>query len=370
MVLSLAMFGMISGCGGGTEDVVDDGTNDQGDAIDDSFKVAMIYAFDVGDQGWGFEHNKAMLELADALDYVEITVLENVSPGAEAERTLRDLADRGYKVIYNPSTDYETDVMNVAPDYPDTAFLICSGTAVADNVESFWPRHYQLWYIYGVLAGHMSETGIMGITGAFPHALEVQSQNAFLLGAQSVNPNMEGRLVYLSTYFDPASESDVANSLIDEGADILAQWTNTPAHVDAAETAGVYAFSTWANMEAFGPNSYLSGDDVKWSMYLIPTVEAIYNGTWEAQFFYPHISDERFMINMVPLPDFVPADVKAEIMALYEGMKSGEIDPDFFWEGPISDNSGNIRIANGEKATDEELLTQDWFVQGFRVTER
>jgi len=330
---------------------------------ENQMKVAFVYNAQVGDYGWFYRHDVARKELEQALDYVETIALENVAPGAEAERVLRELASTGFETIVAASADYEADVAKIATDFPDVKFLICAGTIAQEpNVESFFPKAYQLWYVMGKLAGYMTKTNTLGMIGAIVHPLDLQVQNAFALGAQSVNPEAVLRIVYINTYYDPAAEKDAALSLIDAGADVLAQCTNSPAHVQAAEEEGVYALSMWADMSQFGPNAFLSGDLYDWKEYYIPTIEAIRAGTWKPTIKAPDI--DAGWIKMADFGPAVPEEVRETVLQELEKMMKREVDPDFFWTGPIYDNTGKTVVPEGYRPTDEDLLAMDWWVKG------
>lgn len=332
-------------------------------------KVAFIYNAQIGDYGWAYSHDIARKEIEKKLDYVETFALENVAPGAKAERTMRELASRGFEVIVAPSSDYEADVVKVAKDLPDVKFLICGGTvSQKPNVESFWPKHYQMWYIMGKLAGYMTKTNILGIVGAIVHPLDLQTQNAFTLGALSVNHKVKVRCLYINTYYDPAAEKDAAKSLINAGADVIAQSTNTPSHVQAAEEEGVYALSMWADMHQFGPKAFLSGDNFAWSQYYIPTIEKIHQGKWESKVATFDISSG--ILRMADFGESVPQDIRDKIQADLDKVTKNGVDPDHFWQGPIYDNKGNLVVLEGQKLTEEQLLNMNWWVKGIITSQK
>ena len=323
-------------------------------------KVAFVYNAAVGDYGWFYSHDKARKTTQAALDFVETSYLENVAPGAAAERVLTELCDEGYKVIVAASADYEADAVKVAEKYKNVAFLICAGTVKNEpNVESFFPKTSQVWYMLGQIAGKLTKTNTLGMVGAVVHPLDLQIQNAWMLGAQSVNPKAQQRIIYINTYYDPAAERDAALSLIDAGADVVSQATNTPAHVQAAEEKGVYAMSQFEDMSKFGPKAFISGDIFYWEKYYIPTFKAIRDGTWKPRIFSPDLLSG--ICDMAPFGPAVTADMKAMVAKTREKFKT---DPEFFWKGPIYDNENKLRVPEGKQLSESELLEMRWWVRG------
>ena len=328
---------------------------------EEKLKVAFVYNAAVGDFGWFYGHDRSRKITDEELDFVETDFLENVTPGSVAERVLTELCKDNYDIIVAASADFEADALKVAEKYPDVKFLICAGTVKKDpNVESFFPKTSQVWYILGQVAGKLTKTNTIGMVGAVVHPLDLQVQNAWMLGARSVNPDVEQRIIYINTYYDPAAERDAALALIDAGADVIAQATNTPAHVQAAEEHGVYAMSQFEDMRQFGPNAFVSGDLFFWEKYYIPTFKAIYENTWEPRIFAPDLTS-----GVVDVADFGPM-VTEEMKSMVEETKNKMIteDAEFFWKGPIYDVKGDLKVKEGEKLTDEELLSMNWWVDG------
>jgi len=349
LVLIFALLAAVLGFAGGAKE-----------QASGKMKVAFVYNAAVGDYGWFYSHDKARKATQAALDFVETSYLENVAPGAAAERVLTELCDEGYNVIIPASADYEADALKVAAKYPNVAFLICAGTVKKEpNVESFYPKTSQVWYMLGQIAGKLTKTNTIGMVGAVVHPLDLQIQNAWTLGARSVNPKVEQRIIYINTYYDPAAERDAALSLIDAGADVVAQATNTPAHVQAAEEKGVYAMSQFEDMSSFGPNSYISGDIFYWEKYYIPTLQAIRDKTWKPRIFAPDLLSG--VCDMVEFGKAVTPEMKQLVAKTREKFKS---DPEFFWKGPIYDNEGKLRVPAGKQLSEQELLEMRWWVQG------
>ncbi len=361
LLMVLLAVGLLAGCGSTDTTSGDTTGDDAGNAPAEKMKVAFVYNAVIGDYGWAYGHEKAREETQAALDFVETSCLENVTPGANAERVMADLAAEGYDVIIAVSGDYEADVRKVAPNYPDTDFLLCCGAYSAANVESFYPKATQIWWVLGKVAAQLTKTNTIGMVGAVTAPIDLQIQNAFLLGAQSVNPDIVERIIYINTYYDPAAERDAALSLIDAGVDVITQATNTPAHVQAAVEKGVYAMSQFEDMSQFGPDNYISGDKFVWSAYYIPTLQAIKDGNWVPS---TTINEPDITSGVCDFVDFGPMVTDEMKTKVQEAVEQVKADPKIMWKGPIYDNQGNLVVAEGEYLTDEQLLAMNWWVKG------
>src|SRR5262249_25416662 len=206
----------------------------------DKLKVGFIYLGPIGDFGWTYQHEVARREMVKALgDKVETTYLENVSEGPDAERSIEQLARAGNKLIFTTSFGYMESTVKVAKRHPDVQFEHATGFKRDKNLATYSARWYEGRYIQGQIAAKMSKAGVLGYVGSFPIPEVVSGMNATMLGAQSVNPNIKVKVIWANTWFDPGKEADAAKALIDQGADVIMQHTDSPAPVQVAESRGV-----------------------------------------------------------------------------------------------------------------------------------
>ena len=360
VLLVLVMVFCLAACGGGSGD---GGGGGDDSSSGDKLQVAFVYNDVVGDYGWFWAQDRGRQAAQEALDdKIETTYLEKVAPGSAAERVIGDLAAEGYDVIVAASADFEADVKSVAENYPDTYFLICCGAySNGTNVESFYSKSYQLAYLMGKLAAWL-DVDTLGVVGAVNSPMDLQVQNAYLRGAQSVNPDVQQRIIYTNTYYDPAAERDAALSLIDAGAGCILQATNSTAHVQAAEEKGVYAMSEYEDMSEFGPNAYVTGEVLNWGIYYTDTLEKIADGTFTPV--AEGVNWIDFSTGIMEYAKFGPMvtdDMKAKLDAAAQDLIA---DPDQIWRGPIYDNTGTLRVPEGEVMSDEMFTAMDWWVQG------
>ena len=324
-------------------------------------KAAWVYVGPVGEAGWTFAHDLGRKAVeAEYGDKLKTTFVEKVPEGPDAERVIRDLAQQGNKIIFATSFGYMEPMLKVAKDFPDVKFEHATGYKTADNMRVYDARFYQDTYLAGIIAGKMTKTNTLGFVGSFPIPEVLRNINAFTLGAQSVNPKIKTKVVWVSTWFDPPKESEAAQTLINGGADVLLQNTDSTAVLQTADKAGKYAFGWDSDMSAFGGKAHLGSAIVDWSNYYKKSIKEVMDGTWKGN------TVTRWGVaegqnDLVKIPDVVPADVKAKVDELKAGMKAGTFE---VFTGPILDNTGKERLAKGTAADDEWRGKIDFYVKG------
>jgi basic membrane protein A len=326
-------------------------------------KVAFVYVGPVGDLGWTYAHDQARLALEEAIPNVETAYQENVPENpADAERVIRQFAQDGYDVIFTTSFGYMDPTINVAQDFPDTTFIHISGFKTADNVGTGFGKIEEPRFVSGQLAGMMTESNQIGYVAAFPIPEVIRGINAFTLGVREVNPVATVRVVWTNTWFDPAKERQAAEALLDGGADVIAQHQDTAGPQQAAEDRGLYGVGYNADMAPLAPGAVLTSAIWNWAPYYIDIVESVMNGTWESEQYWGGWQDG--VVDMAPIADFVPDDIRTAIEEEVARFKSGEETIYTIFTGPIADQTGEIRVPEGQTMTDEELLSMNWFVEG------
>jgi basic membrane protein A len=329
-------------------------------AQDGPLKVAFIYVGPVGDFGWTYAHDQGRLEAqAHFGDKVVTSYVENVAEGPDAERVMRNLADDGNTLIFATSFGFMNPTVKVAKRYPDVMFEHATGYQGADNLALYNSRFYQGRAILGTIAGHMSKTGVGGYIASFPIPEVVMGINAFTLAAQKVNPDFQTRVVEVSSWYDPAKEADAAKALLDQGADIITQHTDSPAALQAAEQRGAYAFGQAWDMSSFAPKAHLTAIVDHWGGYYTDRIQAALDGTWEPTDTWGGLKEG--MVQMAPWNPAIPAEVVAAAEAMQAGQTDGSIE---IFTGPITDQAGAEKVAAGATLDDGALLSMDWYVAG------
>jgi basic membrane protein A and related proteins len=326
-------------------------------------KVGFVYVGPIGDLGWTYAHDQGRLALEEAIPNVETGYQENVPENpADAERVIRQFAQDGYDVIFTTSFGYMDPTINVAQDFPDTTFIHISGFKTADNVGTGFGKIDEPRFVSGQLAGQMTESNQIGYVAAFPIPEVIRGINAFTLGVREVNPEATVRVVWTNTWFNPQTERQAAEALLDGGADVIAQHQDTAGPQQAAEDRGVYSIGYNADMSALAPNAVLTSVIWNWGPYYIDIVESVMDGTWESEQYWGGWPDG--IVDLAPIAEFVPEEIRSTIEEEISRFKSGEETIYTIFTGPIADQTGEIRVPDGQSMTDEELLSMDWFVEG------
>jgi basic membrane protein A and related proteins len=315
----------------------------------DPLKVGFIYVGPVGDAGWTFAHDQGRKALEAALgDKVKTSFVEKVPEGADAERAIRDLAQQGNKLIFATSFGYMEPMLKVAKDFPDVRFEHATGYKGADNMRTYDARFYEDAYIAGVIAGKMSKTGTLGFVGSFPIPEVLRNINAYTLGAQSVNPKIKTKVVWVNTWFDPPKETEAAQALINGGADVLLQNTDSTAVLQTAEKNGKYAFGWDSDMSAFAPKAHLASCIVDWGPYYVKAAKEALDGSWKNT--SSRWGTKEGQNDVVKISDAVPADTKAKVAEIKAGLKAGTFS---VFKGPLKDNTGKEVLKDGVAADDK-----------------
>ena len=322
-------------------------------------KVCFVYVGPTGDNGWTYRHDVARKELEERFSgKIETTYVENISPGPDAERALTQYSVTGCKLIFATTFGYMEPVLSVAQKFPDTKFEHATGFKGADNVTTYDVRYYEAFYVEGKIAASVSETGIAGYIASFPIPVSLSSINAFMLGAQSVNPDFQLKVTWINSWYDPAKETDATNALIDQGADVIVQQTDSAAPMAVAEERGKLAFGMSADKIEFGPNAQLTTLVLNWAPYYERRVNALLDGSWQSQASY-----DGFAEGTLKLAELTNMSDETKEMALstIEEIESGQTHP---FQGPVYNQNGELVVEEGEILPTGAILGMDWFVQG------
>lgn len=329
-------------------------------AAPEPLKAAWVYVGPVGDAGWTFAHDQGRKEVeAEFGDKVKTTFVEKVPEGADAERVIRDLATQGNKIIFATSFGYMEPMLKVASEFPDVKFEHATGYKTAPNMRIYDAKFFEDAYLAGIIAGTMSKTGTIGFVGSFPIPEVLRNINAYTLGAQSVNPKIKTKVVWVSTWFDPPKEGEAAQSLINGGADVLLQNTDSSAVLQTAEKNGKYAFGWDSDMSAFAPKAHLGSAVALWGGYYKKAIKEVMDGTWKTERTVWGVKEGQN--DLIKVADVVPEDTRKKIDEIKVKMKAGDFE---VFTGPVVDASGKERLAAGAKADQDWKDKIDFYVKG------
>lgn len=327
---------------------------------EDPMKVGFVYVGPVGDHGWSYEHDQGRLEMEKHFNgKVQTTFVENVPEGADAERVITQLAKSGNEVIFTTSFGFMNPTAKAAKRFPKVTFEHATGYKMDKNLGTYVLRTYEGRYVSGVAAGMATKSNTLGYIATFPIPEVIRDINAVYLGAKSVNPDIKLKIVWVNTWYDPGKESDAANALMDQGADIIIQHTDSPAPLIAAEKRGMMGIGQASDMSHFAPKAHMFSVRDHWAPHYIKSVQAVMDGTWKSEDYWGGLKDE--LLQIVSINPSLPEEIKTAISTTEAKIISGEIVP---FTGPMKDNQGKEVIAAGHSLTDQELASVMWYVEG------
>lgn len=343
---------VLGGCGG-----------EKKAAPSEKLKVAFVYVGPVGDAGWTYAHDQARKYLMEKMPDVQTTIVESVPEGADSERVITQLAEQGHKVIFTTSFGYMDPTINVAKKYPGIVFMHCSGFKTAQNVGTYFGRIEQSRYLTGIVAGQTTKSNVIGYVAAFPIPEVVRGINGFTQGVRSVNPNAKVKVIWTNTWYDPAKEKQAAISLLDAGADVIAQHQDTPGPMQAAEERGKFGVGYNTDMSKLAPKAVLTSAVWNWGPYYVKVIDSVKNKTWKSDQYWGAMSDG--VTDIAPFGPMVKDDTKKLVADAKAKIVKGELN---IFAGPIKDQNRQIKIPAGQKVSDPDQLGFNWFVEGVEGT--
>jgi simple sugar transport system substrate-binding protein len=327
---------------------------------EDKLKIGFVYVGPVGDFGYSYQHDQGRKALEKALgDKVETSFVENVGEGPDAERVIETLARNGNQLIFTTSFGFMEPTLKVAKKFSKVDFEHATGYKRAKNVATYSGRFYEGRYVMGQIAAKMSKSGIIGYVASYPIPEVISGINAFMLGAQSVKPDMKVKIVWVNSWYDPGKEADAANALVAQGADILTQHTDSPAAMQVAEAKGIHAFGQDSDMIKFGPKAQLTANIEDWGNYYTQRAQLKLDGKWTSTDTWDGMKEG--MVAMAPFTN-MPDDVKKMAEDTVAAIKAGTLHP---FKCPVVDQSGKqVECKGGTHLAGEQILGMNWYIKG------
>jgi simple sugar transport system substrate-binding protein len=327
----------------------------------DPLKIAFAYVGPVGDGGWTFAHDNARKALEKEFgDKIQTSFVENVPESADAERVIRDMVGQGNKLVFGTTFGYMDPMLKVAADNKEVRFEHATGYKQSDNLRTYDSRTYEGAYMAGVIAGKMTKTNTLGVVASIPIPEVIRNINSFTLGAQSSNPKIKTKVVWVNEWFNPPKETEAATSLINGGVDVLFQNTDSPAVLKTAQDKGKRAFGWDSDMTAYGPKAHLASAVINWTPYYIKATREALEGKWTGGgHTWSGVKDGA--IDIVSIAEDVPAETKAKIDEIKKGLTDGSF---VIWKGPLVDNTGKEVIKKDAVADDQFLSGINFYVKG------
>jgi simple sugar transport system substrate-binding protein len=325
-------------------------------------KIAFAYVGPVGDAGWTFAHDNGRKAVEKEFgDKVITSFVEKVPEAADAERVFRDMIGQGNTLIFGTTFGYMESMLKVAADAKDVKFEHATGYKTAENMRTYDSRTYEGAYMAGVVAGGMTKSNVLGVVGSIPIPEVIRNIDSFTLGAQSVNPKIKTKVVWVNEWFNPPKETEAAQSLINGGADVLMQNTDSSAVLQTAEKAGKFAFGWDSDMTSYGPKAHLASAIINWGPYYIKATKDVLDGSWKTSPEKIWWGVKEGAIDIVSISDKVPADLQDKLAKVKAGLKDGS---HVIWKGPIVGSDGKELLKKDEVADDKFLGGIKFYVKG------
>ena len=329
-------------------------------------KIAFLYVSPIGDGGWTYQHELGRRAIQEKFgDQIETSFVESVPESADSERVMRDMVGQGNKLIFATSFGYQEFVQKATADAPEVKFEHATGYKTAANVATYDTKTFEGAYLAGIVAGGMSKTKTIGVVASVPIPEVLRNINSFVLGAQSVDPSIKAKVVWVNEWFSPPKESEAATSLINGGVDVLYQNTNSPAVLKTAEERGVRAFGKDGDMSAFAPKAHLGSAVIDWTPYYSQVTQKMLDGQWQTGAFWWGVKEGA--IDLLKIADDVPQDIQDKVAKARAGLKDGSL---AVWTGPVRDNSasnngsGEQKLSAGQIGDEAFLKGINFFVKG------
>jgi len=328
----------------------------------DKVKVGFIYVGPIGDHGWTYRHDIGRQQVEAAYgDKVETVFVESVPEGPDAERVMRNMARDGSDIIFATSFGYMQSMAKVAKEFPNVKFEHATGYKQSENMATYGLRLYQARHVQGIIAGMMTKTNKICYVAAFPIPEVIREINTYYSGAKKMNPNVEIMITWVNTWYDPGKESQAAEVMMAEGCDMVAQHTDSPAPLQAAQLKGKLGFGQASDQIKFAPKAQLTATIDNWGPYYIKKVGQVINGNWTTGDYFGHMNEGA--VQMAPFTN-MPTDVQAKAQEIKDAISAGKY---FAFTGPLKDNTGKIQLKAGEIADDVHLNTMMYYVEGINA---
>jgi basic membrane protein A and related proteins len=323
-------------------------------------KIGFLYVGPTDDYGYNYAADQGRLYLQKELgDKIETLSAENVPEDANAERVMEQMINNGATIIFPTSYGHFNPAVNESKKHPDIDFWHQGGLSPDANVGSYFGEIWQMVYASGVAAGKMTKSNKLGYIVAFPIPQVLLNVNAFQLGARSVNPEATTTVVFTASWCDPAKNSAAANSLIDQGVDVLTQHQDCPKPViEAAEKRGAMSVGYHADASPVAPNGWITAAVWNWGPIYTKLAQQALDGKFKPELLRFGVKDG--VVDLAPFGANVPKDVQDEVTKVKQEIIAGTFKP---FQGPIKDQDGNVRI-EGQQPDTITLEQMDYLVEG------
>lgn len=324
-------------------------------------EIGFIYPSPIAETGWVAVHENARRQLEEAFgSRIQTRVVQDVKVGADGARVIRELTGKGAGLMVLGSFGYMNDGLRTAAASPKTNFVLASGFKQSANFGTYNARWYEGAYVAGLVAGRITQSNKLGYVGAIPIPDVVTTINAFTLGVQKSNPEAKVSVIWVNEWFNPGKERDAANTLMQQGADVIGSgFQDNPAILQAAEARGVWSIGIFSDHRKSAPTRMLTSITHDWSPFLRQVTQDTLDGQFKGSAYVASMANGG--VKLAPFNPALPAELSAMAEAAAADIAAGKLLP---FTGPLSDSTGKQRVAAGASLPEAEIAGMNWFVEG------
>ncbi|MBE5939682.1 MAG: BMP family ABC transporter substrate-binding protein [Lachnospiraceae bacterium] len=331
---------------------------------DKTTKVGLLLNGTHDDRNWGQSHYDGLQTTAKELN-LEIIYNENVTVDS-IEGIIDTLVNSGCEIIIANSVEFGDGIESAAEKYPNIYFYHATGVGSGKNLSSYFGRMYQIRYLCGIVAGLQTETNEIGYVAAFPISEVNRGINAFALGVRKVNPDATVYVKWTDSWTDAAASRNATIELLDShNIDIITMHTDSLEPLEIAESKNIMSIGYNVDNSSYYPNTFLTAAVWDWEKFYTPNILKCLQGKFVGYHYWESI--DTGIVSLAPFSPKIKAGIADMVNAEVQRLTSGTYD---VFYGPITDQSGNIRIAEGESMTDDAMLNHfDWYIEGVVIDE-
>lgn len=364
LIAALMLLAVVAACD-------DNGSADNGELTFDNVRIAFIHVGDTADQGYTYRQHVGTTDMMAELGIGDDQVRNfwNIPPGDAVDTSILEAIEWGAHMIFATSFGHGPHMLEAARAHPDVQFFHATGNLAMDsgldNFHNYFGNMSQVRYLSGIAAGLRTESNILGFVAAHPNAEVITGLTAFFKGARSVNEDVRMYVMFMGQWNNPTLEAQLAQALIDRGADVIAQHADSAAAQTVAQDNGVWSVGYNNDMIPMAPNAVLVSPMFNWAYYLTQAVDTVVRGGSMPSDFLAGINE-----GMVKLSDFNPNTIvpgTEEAVAAAEAyIRAGRN----IFTGPIYGADGALILADGE-AWVERMSAPSWthIIEGITVVE-
>lgn len=323
---------------------------------DRPIKVGFVFSNIISTDAWAQTSENARLYLEENCENIQTFKVENIAGGADCERVMREYIHDGCEMIVGTSFDYMDYMLALADEFPDIAFINGSGYDTKENLSIYIAKLEQGRYLTGMMAGEMTKADKIGYCTSIPFPDPIKQLNGFAAGVAAVNPEAKVVSLWSNSFNDPTTDALCANTLIDQGCDLICIDLSSSAVAQVCEERGVMFIGSSVDMREFAPAMQLTSNCWTWGPWMAKQVEAVRNGTFKGEWCELDINDGA--ISLAEFGDQVPQ----QVIDMVEEQKLKFIQGDEVFKGPLYDNTGKLRVPEGEILTGEAANNMQWFL--------